>query len=156
MLFDSKHGAMVDRPGIDPRLPPSPMPECFATIIARSCTRLPLLNKSGRAAKLERLIEAGAWNDAALALIELELPSWHLRRLVYEDGEWVCTLSRQPNMPEALDDTADGSHAQLPLAILSALLAAQRMIRVADGARPSAVPQIRLATDNAVCCDNFV
>jgi hypothetical protein len=155
MLFNPKHGVPLDRPASDPRLPPAPMPECFATIIAHSCTRLPLLNKSGHAAGLERLIEAGAWNDAALALIELELPFWHLRRLVYEDGEWVCTLSRQPNMPEALDDTADGSHAQLPLAILSAFLAARRMIHVADGARPSAVPQVRLATDNAVCCDNF-
>jgi hypothetical protein len=71
-----------------------------------ACTRLP----AGKAARIDQLIDAGAWNDAALALIELELPAWKLRRLVYEDGEWLCSLSRQPNLPLALDDTADARH----------------------------------------------
>ena len=56
------------------------------------------------AARIDQLIEARAWNDAALALVELELPAWKLRRLVYEDGEWHCSLSRQPNLPVALED----------------------------------------------------
>ena len=29
---------------------------------------------------------------AALALVELELPAWKLRRLIYEDGEWLCSF----------------------------------------------------------------
>ena len=28
--------------------------------------------------------------------------------LVYEDGEWFC-LSKQPNLPVAIDDTVDAS-----------------------------------------------
>ena len=61
---------------------------------------------------------ARAWNDAALALVELELPAWKLRRLVHENGKWHCSLSRHPNLPVALDDTATASHEVLPLAIL--------------------------------------
>ena len=65
----------------------------------------------GGMARLERLIAAGAWTDAALVLIELELPAWSLRRLIREDDEWFCSLSRQPNVPVALDVTAHAHHA---------------------------------------------
>jgi len=84
------------------------------------------MKRAGKAARIAQLIEAGAWDDAALALIELELPAWKLRRLVYEDGEWFCALSRQPNLPVALDDTVDASHEVLSLAILSAFVEARR------------------------------
>ena len=87
-----------------------------------ACTRLPAV----KATRIDQLIEAGAWGEAALALIELELPAWKLRRLVYEDGQWLCSLSRQPNLPVALDDTADASHEVLPLAILRAFVEARR------------------------------
>jgi hypothetical protein len=50
----------------------------------------------------------------------VELPGWKLRRLVYQDGEWLCSLSKQPNMPEDIDETADAVHEVLPLAILTA------------------------------------
>jgi hypothetical protein len=49
--------------------------------------------------RVNQLIEAGAWADATLAMVELELPYWNLRRLVHEDGEWLCSLSKQPNLP---------------------------------------------------------
>src|SRR6476659_10952614 len=78
------------------------------------------------AARIDQLIEARAWDDAALALIELELPAWKLRRLVYEDGEWLCSLSSHPNLSVALDDTVDARHEVLPLAILSAFIEARR------------------------------
>ena len=67
----------------------------------------------GKTITLDRLIEAGAWADAAIALVRLELPNWSLRRLVYEDGEWLCSLSRQPNLPIFLDEPGEGSHAVL-------------------------------------------
>jgi hypothetical protein len=51
--------------------------------------------KAGKAARIDQLIKAGAWSDAALTLIELELPAWKVRRLVYEDGEWFCSLSTE-------------------------------------------------------------
>ena len=49
------------------------------------------------AARIERLIQWSAWTDAALALIELDLPQWQLRRIAYDGGEWRCALSREGN-----------------------------------------------------------
>jgi hypothetical protein len=155
MLLDPKHEERLDRLTNELRLAPALSPDHFSRIIADACTRLPLLNKAGGAARIDQLIKVGAWSDAALALIELELPAWHLRRLVYEDGEWICSLSRHPTLPAALDDTADASHTVLPLAILGALLAARRMTGTAREANSSTVPQVQPATGNVVCCDNF-
>ncbi len=39
------------------------------------------------------LVESGAFTDAALALLELGIPHWELRRLIYDSGEWHCSLS---------------------------------------------------------------
>src|SRR5262249_969703 len=64
--------------------------------------------------------------DAALALLELELPQWKLRRLIYEDGEWHCSLSKHIELPVELDDAAEANHDSLPLSILSALVEARR------------------------------
>ena len=76
--------------------------------------------------KVKWLIEAGAWTDATIALLGLELPQWKLRRLVNEDGKWLCSLSKQPWIPLEYDAVAEASHESLPLAILIALLQAQR------------------------------
>jgi hypothetical protein len=80
------------------------------------------LTPPATAARIDELIEARAWNDAALTLVELELPAWKQRRLIYEDGKWHCSLSRHPNLPVALDDTATASHEVLPLAYWLRLL----------------------------------
>jgi hypothetical protein len=113
------------------------------------------MKRAGKAAQIEQLIEAGAWDDAALAPIELELPAWKLRRLVYEDGEWLCSLSRQPNLPVALDDTADASHEVLPLAILSAFVEARRRASATRETSFQIVPPVRRSAGYAICCDNF-
>ena len=105
-------------------------------------------------ARLDRLIAAGAWTDAAFALVALELPAWSLRRLIHEDGEWLCSLSREPSLPLALDDTADARHHSLPLAILLALLEARRMAEIVP-AVVSATPHMQPASDSMICCDNF-
>ena len=75
---------------------------------------------AGRAktARIERLIQSEAWTDAALALIDLELPQWQVRRIAYDQGEWHCALSRQRELPEWLDQSIETHHADLPLAIL--------------------------------------
>jgi hypothetical protein len=128
--------------------------DLFYKVVAAACSRLPLLSKLGRAGQLDRLVEAAAWTDAALALIGLELPAWKLRRLVYENGEWLCSLSRQPNVPIALDDTADAAHEALPLAIVLAFVEARRRTSVP----PRLIPAIPLAGRTpglALCCDNF-
>jgi len=114
-----------------------------------------VLHRAGMAARIDQLIEAGAWSDAALALIELELPGWKLRRLVYEDGEWFCSLSKQPNLPVGFDDTADARHEVLPLAILSAFLEARRTTSAVRQTSSPTVPQVQPTSGIVICCDNF-
>jgi hypothetical protein len=89
-----------------------------------------------------------------MALIESEIPSWKLRRLVYENGDWFCSLSRQPNMPADLDDSVDAAHHILPLAILRAFVEARRWSNVAIDST-SGVPRLQPAAGGVVCCDNF-
>lgn len=159
MLFDPKCDDRLARLTGQLRLASTLAPDLicsvFADLIAEGCTRLPALSRTGKVARVEQLVAAGAWTDAALALTELELPAWKLRRLVYDDGEWFCSLSRQPNLPAEIDDTADASHDVLPLAILGALLAARRSADIAGDIRPPTVPQVRPMSDDAICCDNF-
>jgi len=130
-------------------------PALFRTVVAEACTRLPVLQKTQSAAPLEKLIEAGAWTDAALTLAGLELPLWRLRRLIHEDGEWFCSLSREPNLPLEIDDTADARHEILPLAILGAFVEARRRSGAAAETQTTAVPRNWLAVTDTVACDNF-
>ena len=58
-------------------------PDLMAHVIAQVCVRLPALHAASNATRIRRLVESGAYADAALALIELELPRWRLRRLVH-------------------------------------------------------------------------
>jgi hypothetical protein len=102
--------------------------------------------------RVERLVDAGAWLDAALAVLEIELPQWQLRHLHYEDGEWHCCLSQQRNLPPDLDDTAEGRHENIAQAILAALLEARG--RDAESA-PLTQPELPPASVCAVCCENF-
>ena len=156
MLSDPKYENRLDRLTEQLRLAPALTADLVSNVVADACTRIPVLNKAGKATRrLDQLIEAGAWSDAALALIELELPAWKLRRLVYEDGEWFCSLSKQPNLPVALDDTADACHEVLPLAILSAFVEARRKTSAVREPSSPTVPQVRPTSGYAICCDNF-
>ena len=89
-----------------------------------------------------------------MALVELELPYWKLRRLVYDDGEWLCSLSNEPRLPLGLDDVAEASHAILPLAILIALIEARRAA-AASATSATTVTQVGSVPGHAMCCDNF-
>jgi hypothetical protein len=155
MLFHTKDEDRLDRLTEQLRLAPALTCDLISTVMAEACSRLPVLRSAGKTARVDRLIEAGAWNDAALALIELELPVWKLRRLVCEDGQWFCSLSKQPKLPVDLDETADANHDVLPLAILGAFVEARRMAGAVHKIRPQTVPQIRPKSGHAVCCDNF-
>jgi hypothetical protein len=128
-------------------------PDLFSEVTAQACVRLAALGRPART-RLDRLVASGAWTDAALALIALELPQWSLRRLVCEDGVWLCSLSKEPRLPLALDDLAEGTHEVLPLAILSAFLQARHM-SVVSAPRMTTVPQMHRTAGDAVCCDNF-
>jgi hypothetical protein len=129
-------------------------PGLIADVIARACLRLPA-HPSATKARFTRLIEAGAFCDAALALLALELPQWRLRRLVYENGEWICSLSRELELPAELDEMAEAHHESLPLAILNAFVEARRHGLARDEGRPTSVPQVRPIQGYAICCDNF-
>ena len=144
--------AEVDRLSAVLRRTSAPTDALIQSLIATTCIRLPNLRKD-ETARIARLIAAGAWIDAALVLIACELPHWQLRRLACDDGEWHCALSRDPRMPEALDDTADGHHENASLAILEAFLEARRRSPALEPRR--SVPQVRPAAGQAVCVDNF-
>jgi hypothetical protein len=108
--------------------------------------------------RIRALIEAEAWTDAVLAVLEVELPQWKLRHLVQEDGEWRCCLGKQHLLPDWLDDIAEVSHPVLPLAILDALIKAHLLALGSEEAPCGSVPSVRLAAGDAapLCCDNFV
>jgi hypothetical protein len=146
----------IDFDELDAALQSAPaLSTCLFRKVVQRCTRLESLRQSGRAMALDELAAVGAWTDAALHLLELELPHWTIRRLFHEGDDWLCTLSRQPNLPIALDDPVEAVHAVLPLAILRAFIGACR--RFGAEARPALrIPQIRPALGIPVCCDNFV
>lgn len=157
MLSNPKYEGRLDWLTEQLRLAPALTTGLVSNVVVDTCSRLPVLNKAGKATRrrLDRLIEAGAWSDAVLALIELELPTWKIRRLVYEDGQWFCSLSKQPNLPMALDDTADACHEVLPLAILSAFVEARRKTSAVRETSLPTVPKVRPTSGNTICCDNF-
>jgi len=127
----------------------------MAETIDTACRRFPSSGQSERTARIEQLIRSEAWTDAALALIDLELPQWPVRRLAYDEGEWYCALSRQRELPDWLDQSIEARHADLSLAILSAFVEAQRVS--APSSRPSVPVVTRTATRlyEPVCSDNF-
>jgi hypothetical protein len=129
--------------------------ELFLDVVAQACPRFTVLEFSKRAGRVRQLVDAQAWTDAALALADLELPGWTVRRLAYEDAEWWCTLSKQPLLPGWLDETAEARHGILPLAVLMAILEARLAETPAREASRSSIPKVRLMQGAAVCCDNF-
>ncbi len=129
--------------------------EFLADIINATCRRFASPGRSAPAARLERLIQSGAWTDAALALIDLELPQWQIRRIAYDEGEWHCALSRQRELPDWLDQSIEGRHADLALAILSAFVEARRVGAPAHRTSVPAVPQDTNPMYEPVLCDNL-
>jgi hypothetical protein len=145
-LFDALDSALyhADEPTLD----------LLAKIISGACTRIPLLAKAEKFNRLIALAKIGAFTEAAFLLIALELPLWRLRRLVYENGEWLCSLSYQPNLPMAFDDCVEGTHEVLPLAMLRAFVEACHR-RHAMQNSVSTVPQIQPWPEQIICCENY-
>jgi hypothetical protein len=107
-----------------------------------------------QAARIRNLIQVQAWTDGALALLELGLPQWTLRRIVYEDGEWHCRLGKQWPLPAWLDDSVEVSHSVLPLALLTAFVEAFAATACStETARTE--PSVAPAAYRAISCDNF-
>jgi hypothetical protein len=133
-------------------------PDLMSKLVAGACARVTTPSYATKAEKIERLIELEAWTEAALALVELELPLWKLRRLIYEEGAWLCSLSRQWNLPAWLSEDAETRHESLPLAILSALIEARRCGEPSSRPMASSVPRCGVESSfplDTICCDNF-
>jgi hypothetical protein len=129
--------------------------ELISEVIGTTCRRFPSVGQTEKSARIERLIESGAWTDAALALIDLELPQWQVRRIAYDEGEWYCALSRERELPDWLDRSIEARHADLALAILSAFVEAQRINAPSSRTSVPTVPREVNPLYEPVCCDNF-
>ena len=129
--------------------------DLMSDVVDGACRRFPSNGRTEKTTRIKRLIGSEAWMDAALALIDLELPQWRVRRIAYDEGEWYCALSRARDLPEWLDSSIEAHHADLPLAILSAFIDA-RCISLPPS-RPS-VPLVPRDVDPIcmpLCCENF-
>jgi hypothetical protein len=127
----------------------------MSDVIGEVCRRFPSMGQNQRTARIERLIEAEAWSDAALELIDLELPQWRVRRIAYDEGEWHCALSRQRELPEWLDQSIEAHHEDLPLAILSAFVDARRATAPLGRTSVPTAPRDAAMPCMPFCCDNF-
>jgi hypothetical protein len=154
MRLEAKHQAALDTVDSVLQSAQEPTVDLLAKIIKAACTRIPLLAKSETFDRLIRFAKTGAWTEAALALIALELPRWRVRRLVYENGEWLCSLSYQPNLPMAFDDCAEATHELLSLAMLRAFVEACRC-ECAMQETVSTVPHIQPRPEQIMCCENY-
>jgi hypothetical protein len=95
-----------------------------------------------------------AWRlgtDAVLLLLQFELPQWKLKRILYDDGEWHCFLSKQPQFPLGFDEGAEARHEVLQLAMLIAFIKARSAVATAA----TSVPQVSVQPSCTVCCDNL-
>jgi len=129
--------------------------EFLSDIVSQTCRRLPSNEGNAKAARVERLIRSHAWTDAALALIDLELPQWQVRRLAYDDGEWYCTLSRQRELPDWLDQPIETRHADLALAILRAFVEAKRVSAPSSRTSVPSAPRRADTLYEPISSDNF-
>ena len=111
--------------------------------------------KAGKTTAFDRLVLAEAWTDAALSLVELELPMWKLRRLIYDGGEWLCSLSRHSAVPIEFDEPAEARHEERPIAIMLSLVEAKRHLAARELAPIPSVPQVLPTPADPFCCDNF-
>jgi hypothetical protein len=144
LLFSEHRDELIDRL----RDAPAVTADLISEVTGTASRRLPV--------RIERLIESGAWTDAALALLELELPHWQLRRLAYDDGEWHCALSRQRELPDWLDDrSVESHHVDLAMAILSAFVEARRKFAPPRKTSVPAAPWPTSPLHEPLNCDNF-
>lgn len=123
--------------------------------VAAACMRFGALKQAGKSRSFDIWCGSGAWLDVALALVGGELPAWSVRRIVKDDGVWICSLSRSPNLPIEFDDGVEAIHECLPLAILLALIEAKRPDPMTAGNQAAASIESASAEASPMCCDNF-
>ncbi|SRR5258707_2927020 len=125
-------------------------PELFTEVMAEACIRFAAHGNATKAL-FNQLVAHGAWTDAVLLLLQFELPQWKLKRILYDDGEWHCFLSKQPQFPFGYGEGAEARHEVLQLAMLIAFIKARSAVTTAA----TSVPQVSVQPSCRVCCDNF-
>jgi hypothetical protein len=130
-------------------------PALIADIIGQTCRRCSSQSQNNKTKWIGQLIDMNAWTDAALSMIELELPQWQVRRIAYDGGEWYCALSRERDLPDWLDQSVEGRHADLALAILSAFVEVQQQSAHAPRTSVPRAPQATSALYEPLLTDNF-
>src|SRR6476469_90714 len=147
----------LDSVGLDDRLrgAQAVTSELISEVIAETCQRFPSMERTGKTLRIERLIQNAAWTDAALALIDLELPLWQVRRIAYDEGEWYCALSRQRELPDWLDRSIESHNPDLALAILSAFVEARRIAMPSSRTSVPTVPREANPFYEPASCENF-
>ena len=114
------------------------------------------LNQSDKLLRANQLTKVGAWVDATLAVLDLELPSWQLRRLQLEDGLWICSLSQRPQSPLMHDDMAEAQHEDLIWAVVGAMVEAHRLSVPRRPTATKIAAQVRCKpTGIPLDCDDF-
>ena len=98
--------------------------------------------------RLRLLIDAEAFADAALALAAYLLPGWAIRRIACDGADWHCTLSCQPNVPDWLDEAAEGCGPDLASALLDAIVQARKLPLATLSAHDAKPAPALLLTDN--------
>ena len=64
--------------------------ELISEVVGQTCRRFPSMGQTEKTARIERLIGSEAWTDAALALIDLELPQWQVRRIAMTKANGIA------------------------------------------------------------------
>lgn len=78
-------------------------------VLDLALARCALSDRGEQANRIHELIGAQAWTDAMLALVALDR-SRVLRHVIYEEGEWRCTLGSLWPLPAWVDDTIEFAH----------------------------------------------
>lgn len=130
-------------------------PSLMANVISEACPRAAAACQAVKSRRIGQLIRIGAWTEAALELIEFELPQWKIRRLAYDGGDWYCALSRERELPDWLDQAAEGRHRELALAILSALVEARNQTTAGRETEAPRAPWVAGTSLEPVLVDNF-
>lgn len=129
-------------------------PEILRRLVGCACVRLPKSVGTKDPSLFWRLINFGAWTDGAMLLIHLEMPPWRLRRLVQEEGQWLCSLSREPFLPMEIDETVQGRHENEAVALFLAFLhLRQNPPEPKEDQCPQ--PSDPQSKGTSMCCDNF-
>ena len=138
-------------------------PQASADLVSAAldlmAARCALPDRAGRTQRIRTLIDAQAWTDAVLAIVDLDR-SRGVRRIDCDGGEWLCRVGSRWAVPDWLDDSVQFTHPALPLAILGALMESLALGRggAVAAATPTAVPPSRSRRGDsipAVACDNY-